>query len=70
MTSGSYLTPSRFTDTQWQIRGLADFNGDARKDILWHHQGTGHLYVWHLEGTVVTAGSYLTPSRFADTRWH
>jgi N-acetylneuraminic acid mutarotase len=69
VTGGSYLTPSRFADTQWQIRGVADFNHDGRPDILWHHQGNGDLYVWGMTGTVVTWGSYPTPSRFADTRW-
>jgi hypothetical protein len=67
--SGAYLTPSRFADTRWQIRDLADFNGDGRPDVLWHHQTTGELYVWLLNGTMTTGGSYLTPSRFADTRW-
>ncbi|MFI5041916.1 MAG: FG-GAP-like repeat-containing protein [Acidimicrobiales bacterium] len=68
-TAGSYLTPSRFADTSWQIRGLADFNGDGRTDLVWHNQATGDLYVWFMNGTVATGGSYLTPARFADTRW-
>ena len=66
--SASYLTPSRFADVKWQIRGLADFNGDGRTDVLWHHQKTGELYVWMLNGTVTTAGSYLDPKSFSDTQ--
>ena len=69
VTSGSYLTPSRFADTRWQIRGVVDLDADGRPDVLWHHQATGELYVWFMSGTVVTSGSYLTPSRFADTGW-
>ena len=61
--------PSAFTDTRWQIRGLADFNGDGKSDILWHHQGTGDLYVWFLDGILVNSGSYLNPSRSAETDW-
>ena len=68
-TGGSYLTPSRFADTRWQIRSLNDVNADGKADLLWHHQATGELYAWLMNGTRVTAGSYLTPSRFADTRW-
>jgi hypothetical protein len=68
-TGGSYLTPSRFADTRWQIRSLNDVNADGKADLLWHHQATGDLYAWLMNGTRVTAGSYLTPSRFADTRW-
>ncbi len=69
VTGGAYLTPNRFADTRWQIRAVADFNADGRSDILWHHQITGDLYVWFLNGTVTTGGGYLTPSRLADTNW-
>ena len=66
---GAYLTPSRFADTRWQIRAVADWNGDGETDLLWHHQGTGELYVWQMKGLAVSGGAYLTPSRFSDTRW-
>jgi hypothetical protein len=66
---GSYLTPSRFADTRWQIRRVVDLNDDGQPDLLWHHQGTGDLYAWFMSGVTVAGGSYLTPSRFADTRW-
>ena len=69
---GSYLTPSAFTDTQWKIVEVADFNADGKNDILWHHQGTGALYVWFLGGpygVVTQTGDYLTPSAFSDTNW-
>jgi hypothetical protein len=67
--TGSYLTPRSFADTRWQIRGVADFNGDGQLDILWHHQGNGELYVWYLDGTATIGGSYLTPRSFPDTQW-
>ena len=51
MASGSYLTPKSFSDTRWQIRGVADFNNDGSSDLLWHHQANGRLYVWFLDGT-------------------
>jgi hypothetical protein len=69
VTTGSYLNPRSFSDTRWQIRGVADLNRDGKPDLLWHHQGTGDLYVWFLNGLAVSWGSYLDPSRFADTRW-
>ena len=66
----SYLTPDRFTNPQWQVRELADFNADGHTDVLWHHQTTGDLYVWFLNSSLVmTSGSYLTPSRVPDTTW-
>ena len=68
-TGASYLSPSRLEDTQWQLRGVADFNGDGQPDLLWHHQKTGDLYVWFMNKTTATGASYLSPSRFADTQW-
>ena len=50
-TAGAAFTPGRFADTHWQLRGLADFNGDGQVDLLWHNQTTGDIYVWFMNGT-------------------
>ena len=68
-TTGASLTPDRFADTDWQLRGLADFNGDGQADLLWHHRTTGDIYVWLMNGTTAVGGAYTNPTRFADTRW-
>ncbi len=65
----SYLDPRSLSDTRWQIRRVADFDRDGQPDILWHHQTTGELYVWLLDGLTVRDGTFLTPAAFADTRW-
>jgi hypothetical protein len=63
---GSSLTPGRSPDTDWQIRGVADFNADGKPDILWHHQASGELYVWLMNGTALAEGGYLASGRFAE----
>ena len=68
-TGGAYLTPSRVTDVNWKIEGLADFNGDGHPDLLWRHQTEGWLYLWYMDGSLQTAGSYLSPNRVNDTNW-
>ena len=52
-----------------QIRGTADLDADGHLDLLWHHQTTGELYVWFMDGLVVKTGAFLTPRSFSDTRW-
>jgi hypothetical protein len=78
----SFLSPSSFSDVQWQIRATEDFDGNGSVDLLWHHQVTGKLYVWYMgsaradvahEGPpaylTVSTGAYLTPSAMPDTDW-
>ena len=43
MTADPALTPDGIADTRWQVRGLADFNGDTHSDMLWQDQKTGDL---------------------------
>ena len=67
---GAYLTPRAASRTRsGRSAGTLDPNKDGEPDLLWHHQGTGDLYVWFLKGTTAVSGIYLTPSRFTDTRW-
>lgn len=68
-TGGSALRPSKVSDTNWQIRGLADFDRDGKSDILWHNQQTGELYVWLMNGVRQKAGVYLSPDRVANPDW-
>jgi hypothetical protein len=63
------LTPKSFGGLGWQVRGVADLDGDGKPDILWHHQKKGTLYAWLMDGTTATRGAYLTPSGWADTGW-
>ena len=69
VVDGAFFDPRFFTDTKWQIRGVGDFDGDGRSDVLWHNSVTGDLYVWFMNATVVTGASFLNPSGLADTRW-
>ncbi|NLI82630.1 MAG: hypothetical protein GX443_13220 [Deltaproteobacteria bacterium] len=67
--SGVPLAPNQVADTQWQIRGARDFNGDGNTDILWYHKSAGYLYVWLMNGLTATVGLPLTPAQVPDTQW-
>lgn len=44
----------------WQIAGLADFNGDGRADILWR-RASGEVAVWFLDGaTLIGSPTFAT----------
>jgi hypothetical protein len=44
-------------DLDWQIKAVADFNGDGKADILWHHQQTGQTYIYLMDGFQIMARS-------------
>ncbi len=35
---------------EWQVKGIADFDGDGKEDILWRNISTGMVYLWCLNG--------------------
>lgn len=61
LTTGSICD---FMILDWVIKGLADFNGDSKPDILWQNASTGGVYVWLLNGT--TSIGSLTHGSIAD----
>jgi hypothetical protein len=69
MTGGTFTTPAALTDTRWKMVGTHDFNADLKTDILWRHNVSGENVVWFMNGTVLTGGTFTTPSALADTRW-
>jgi hypothetical protein len=66
--SGASFTPAGLSDKDWQLRAIADFDGDGDPDLLWHNQKTGALYFWYMNATTVETGAFLSAS-MADTRW-
>jgi hypothetical protein len=69
LKSGTFLTPAALPDTGWKMAGTGNFNGDGKPDIVWHHQGSGEIAIWFMNGSVLTSGTFTTPSALADTNW-
>jgi hypothetical protein len=53
------LTPdaaATVSETDWEIRATADFNGDMQPDLVWQHKSNGRLAVWFMSGSSLLSG--------------
>ena len=66
MSNWSWILPE-VPDTNWQIVGTGDFNGDGKTDILWRNKATGQNVVWFMDG--VAYGSYAWLLEVTDLNW-
>ncbi len=64
------LSINRLADTDWEIVGAGDTNGDRAADIVWQHRTQGWLAVWYLNGTQVVGTQLLSIPRMPDPAWH
>ena len=67
--AGVAITPGQVPDTNWKIRGAADFDHDGWTDLVWQHQTTGQIAVWLMTGTQLRDGRLLTPASVGDLDW-
>ncbi len=61
-----YRNPGEPTDLAWTVRGIGDFDGDGRADILWRHTGSA-LMIWRMIGGLRVGDEY--PSAPAGFSW-
>jgi hypothetical protein len=61
------VTPT-IADTNWDIAGVHDFNGDGKPDLLWRNSAAGLASVWLMNGTTMFSYHVLSPS-IPDLTW-
>ena len=49
--------PGGVVSVDWQVKGVGDFNGDGRSDILWRH-ANGQVAIWFMAGGLFLGESY------------
>ncbi|KJU81694.1 FG-GAP repeat-containing protein, partial [Candidatus Magnetobacterium bavaricum] len=43
----------------WQLKAIADFDGDGKADMLWQNTTTGDVYVWLMDGAGIIGGGFV-----------
>lgn len=67
--STQFLSINRVADTAWQIRGVADIDGNGKADLIWQHATQGSLAAWLMNGTEVVSTRMLSLDRVSDLDW-
>jgi serralysin len=62
IAQGAALTSSNGVDMltlsqAWQVKEVADFNGDGKADILWRNASASQAAIWYMDGKTVTSGA-------------
>jgi subtilisin family serine protease len=63
------ISPNTVSDTNWKIKVVLDVDGNGTPDFIWHHQTTGSLVVWFMNGTTLLSTRSLTPPLVPDIGW-
>jgi hypothetical protein len=69
LVSGTFTDPPALADVNWKVAGTADFNGDAKPDILWRHDVTAQNVVWFMNGSTLVSGTFTSPAVLTDANW-
>jgi hypothetical protein len=68
MTGPWAFTPQGVTDPQWRLKGATDVDEDGSVDLLWQHEGGGHIVVWYMSGRTLLRAAVMNPAR-VTTDW-
>jgi hypothetical protein len=55
--SDSTVVANVGANSSWVTKGVGDFNGDSKADILWDNTVTGDVGIWEMNGTSIASGA-------------
>ncbi len=69
MVSSTLLTPNTTGDLGWDLIDSGDFDRDGRLDIVFEHQSSAQIGIWHMNGATRVGTAFTTPPVPDSTAW-
>jgi hypothetical protein len=64
---GGQIINNAFTNTDFRVVGVGDFNGDGKSDLVWQRPSDGLVEVQLLDGLTVLGGGQIANNAFTNT---
>ncbi len=58
----AYTHGTGLVDPVWHVVGVGDFGGDGKADVLFHNSTNGEIYLWNMNGGVISSQGDITSS--------
>ena len=66
---GVLFTNSPVADTNWELVGGGDLDGDGHSDLVWRNNADGRISAWLMSGLQQINGSLLSIPQVSDLDW-
>ncbi|KJU82527.1 FG-GAP repeat-containing protein, partial [Candidatus Magnetobacterium bavaricum] len=50
-------------ESKYLFRGIGDFNGDGKADVLWQDTATGDVIIWFMDGATATSKEFVPKAK-------
>lgn len=69
LRNGAPFTTSQVSDTNWELAGSGDLNGDGHSDLVWQNKADGRIAAWLMAGMQKMDAALLSVPQVADLNW-
>ena len=67
---GEGISPGGVADTNWQVRGVADLDGNGSPDLIWQNTATLQVAAWLMNGLRLIDGRLIDGPTLSSADWY
>ena len=69
LSEGMRFSPSQVPDTNWELVGSGNLNGDGHDDLVWQNKADGRVSAWLMDGMQKADAELLSIPQAVDLNW-